>query len=100
MRYRPTREESQRGQRGGAAARARLKEVGMTAARKWREDHHPSPAEGHMPFAGHRTCAENGEAESLSARPSNPTEARWCAECKQLRPWPCRYALCPLQAQA
>jgi hypothetical protein len=46
----------------------------------------PLPASGHMPFHGHRTAANSGE--------------RWCAECKQLRDLPCRYALCALQASA
>jgi hypothetical protein len=42
----------------------------------------PLAASGHMPFHGHRTCAE--------------PDKRWCAECKQLRAEPCRYSLCAL----
>lgn len=42
----------------GARTRQAEKEAGMAAARLWRAQHHPVPAFGHMPFAGHRTCAE------------------------------------------
>lgn len=37
MRRAPTREASQRGQRGGAAHKRALKESGMAAAHNWRE---------------------------------------------------------------
>lgn len=70
--------------RGDLERRRELKAAGMIAARKWAAEHHPVASREHMPFPGHRNCA--GEV--------------WCVECKQLRPVPCRYALCPLAAAA
>jgi hypothetical protein len=41
-----------------AAERRRRKAAGMNAAREWNQQRRPVPAKGHMPFEGHRTCAE------------------------------------------
>jgi hypothetical protein len=56
------------GRAAGLAKRRAVKEAGMIAARDWRDAHHPTPARGHMPFAGHRTCAEVAADEARESR--------------------------------
>lgn len=64
-----TRSESARiGARASAAQRRAEKAEGMKAARAWRAQHHPVPAFGHMPFAGHRSQAEIAAADGGQAR--------------------------------